>query len=210
MKIKQTVAAAMIGAAFLMAAGPAVATGSAYTVAVGGSSAPANHPFTASTVGSVSWKVPTLTMGCAGASVPASPPSTALSGTGVTDVLTVNKVAFAGCTMPLGALQVTTAGSWAFRGTTPAGPASNDSIVGHLDGFNATWSNAACRFTVSGKARASFDEANQKLVVDESGFTGNLTVSKVVGCVGQIRNGQPLDFSATFALASPDGDINLS
>jgi hypothetical protein len=210
MRIKQALAAAAIGTALLATAGPSTANGSTYTVAVGGSSAPASHSFTATSAGASVWKVPTQTMSCSSASVPASPPSIVSAGEDVTDLLTLNRLNFVGCAAFGGARLVTTATPWTFHGTGSAAPAASDVVAGHIDGFNATWSIAACTFTVSGTARASFDEAAQKLVIAETGFTGNLIVSNVTGCLGQITNGQPLDLTGTFNVASPDGLINLS
>jgi hypothetical protein len=202
-RIKQALAAAAIGAA--------VATGNSHTVSVGGSAAPASHPFTASTVGAiVQWKVPTLTLSCTAGRVPDSPLSTIASGANVTDVFTANRVSFTGCGHVLGLLAVTTVAPWTFHSTSVASDGVSDTVAGHIDGFNATWSNAVCKFTVSGTARASFDEAAQKLVIAETGFTGNLIVSNVTGCLGQITNGQPLDLTGTFNVASPDGLINFS
>ncbi|MBD8608626.1 hypothetical protein IFT73_17365 [Aeromicrobium sp. CFBP 8757] len=210
MRLQKTLAAVALGTASFAAAGPALASGSAYTVAVGGSSATAAHPFTAATTGAVAWSTPTLSFGCSGASVPASPPSTVSSGAGVTDVLTVNEVSFTGCTVPLGALSVSAPTPWRFHGSSPSAPGSADVVAGHVEGFSATWSNAACRFTVTGTADASFDETTQRLVIDESGLTGDLVVSGVVGCLSQFQNGQPFDVKAYFAVSSPDGVIDLS
>ncbi|MCL8250088.1 hypothetical protein AERO_01720 [Aeromicrobium fastidiosum] len=199
-----------LGTASFAAAGPALASGSAYTVAVGGSSATAAHPFTTATTKTVTYRTPTITLGCSSASIPASPTSTSSSGSAVTDVLTVNTVRFAGCSSFGGSLAVSTPAPWTFRGSGPASVGTSDVIVGHVDGFNATWSNAICRFTVTGTADASFDETTQRLVIDESGLTGDLVVSGVVGCLSQFQNGQPFDVKAYFAASSPDGVIDLS
>lgn len=209
MKLATTCAAAAIGAA-LLAASPAVATDSAYTVSVGGSAATATHPFTAATTGTTMLKVPTFHTGCSSGWVPSSPLSTVTSGEGVMDVLTVNKVQLTGCSSFGGSLAFSMSGPWAFHGTSPATSGTSDLITGHITGLTATWSNAVCKFTVAGTADASFDESTQRLAIAETGFTGDLVVSNVTGCLSQFQNGQPFDFTATFTVSSPDGLINLS
>lgn len=211
MRIKQKLAStAALGALALAVAGPAVATGNAYTVSVGGSSAPGTHPITASAPSTLIWQVPTLSMTCSSASVPASPASAVTSGAGVTDIFAINKVNFVGCTLPGGALAVTTSGPWTFRGNSAAGPSAADVVTGSLDGFKATWANAVCKFTVTGSPASSFDESTQKFAINETGFTGNLKVSNAIGCLGKITNGQDFNLTATFNVSSVDGAINLS
>ncbi len=211
MKIKHAaVGTAALALAGVAVAGPALATGNAYTVAVGGSSAAGTHNITATTTGSLSFAVPTLTMGCSSAAVPASPASTVASGTSITDIASINKINFTGCTGPGGALAVTTVGSWKLHGTSAATAGATDVVSGHVDNITANVSNAVCKFTVTGKANGSFDEATQKLTVSETGFTGNLKVSAVTGCLGQVQNGQNANFSGVFNVASADGAINIS
>ncbi|MCL8250090.1 hypothetical protein AERO_01730 [Aeromicrobium fastidiosum] len=211
MKIKHAaIGTAALALAGVAVAGPALATGSAYTVAVGGSSAAGTHTITAASSGTLSFAVPTLTMGCSSAAVPASPVSTVASGTGITDIASINKINFSGCTGPGGSLTVTTVGSWKLHGTGAATSGATDVVAGHVDNITATVSNAVCRFTVTGKADGSFDEAAQKLTVAETGFTGNLKVSNVTGCLGQVVNGQNANFSGVFNVASADGAINVS
>ncbi|KAA1380136.1 hypothetical protein [Aeromicrobium fastidiosum] len=71
--------------------------------------------------------------------------------------------------------------------------------------------NAICDVTVTGVASATFDEATQQLTIDESGFTGDLTVSDVKKTLlSRFKNGQPFDLHAKLIVASPDGAINLS
>ncbi|RNL64844.1 hypothetical protein EFK50_02310 [Nocardioides marmoriginsengisoli] len=85
-----------------------------------------------------------------------------------------------------------------------------------------------CRFdlagdpagTVPGTLPATFDESTQKLAIKEGGFAGNLYVSGVWGCLGQVQNGNPADIvgfatpagpilPATFSVSVPGGPINL-
>jgi hypothetical protein len=211
MKIKHAaIGTAALALAGVAVAGPALATGNAYTVAVGGSSAAGTHNITATTTGTLSFAVPTLSMGCSSANVPASPASTVTSGTGVVDIASINKINFVGCTGPGGSLAVTTSGTWKLHGTSAATSGATDVVTGHVENITANVSNAVCKFTVTGKADGSFDEATQKLTIAETGFSGDLKVSNVTGCLGQVTNGQNANFSGVFNVASADGAINLS
>lgn len=211
MRIKHAaLGGAVVALAGVVAAAPAMATGSSYTVAVGGSSAAGTHNITAASTGSLSFAVPTLSMGCTSAAVPSSPASTVASGTGVVDIASINKINFSGCTGPGGALTVTTSGSWKLHGTSAASTAPSDVVSGHVENITAVVANPVCRFTVTGSANGSFDESTQQLNVNETGFTGNLKVSNVTGCLGQVQNGQSANFSGNFQVTSPDGAINVS
>ena len=189
--------------------GPAGATGNAYTVYVGGNSASASHHVTLATVQSVQWASPTLNWTCSSASTPATPAATVQAGTAVTDVVRFPRFDFVGCHFPGGALAATTAGDWLFHGTSAATSGQSDVVTGHLDDISITWRNAVCQITVTGRASASVQEATQRLLVDESGFTGSLRVSRAIGCLGQVRQGQVIDLRATFSITSPDGSINI-
>lgn len=184
-------------------AGPALATGSAYTVSFGGSTAAADNPFTASS-GSVALSVPLVSMPCTSASVPASPVSTVTSGTGVTDLAKLNKVAFTGCSGPGGALTVATSGTWLLHGTSAATSGSSDVIDGHIENITARVTNAACDFTVTGTARGSFDEATQKLTVAETGgASGQLKVTAVnpaKPCLSKVKVNDVATFNGVFTV----------
>ena len=210
MKFKNAaIVTAGLALAGVAVAGPALATGSSYTVSVGGSSAAGTHNITATTTGSLSFAVPTLSMSCTSANVPTSPASTVASGTSITDIAAINKINFAGCVGPGGTLAVTTVGTWKLHGTSAA-TSGNDVISGHVENITANVSNAVCKFTVTGQANGTFDEATQTLQVSETGFTGNLKVSNVTGCLGQVTSGQNANFTGTFNVASVDGAINAS
>lgn len=207
---RRALGAAAAALALAAGVGPAVATGNAYRVAIGGNSATAAHPITATTTMSVGWASPTLTWGCTSATVRAPALATAQAGYPVTDILRFPTFDFRGCTFPGGAMATTTAGEWQFHADGPATSGAADVVEGHLDHLSLTWRNAVCSITVSGRAAASFNEATKQLVIDERGFTGDLTTSGVVGCLGQVRNGQPINLSMRLQLTSPDGDINIS
>ncbi len=206
MKIKHAVVGSA-ALALVALAGPAMATGSAYTVSVGGSSAPATNALTATAPSALTFAVPTLSMTCANAAVPASPASSVFSGTSITDIAAINRVNFAGCTGPGGALTVATVGSWKLHGTSAA-TSGNDVISGHIENITANVSNAVCRFTVTGSANGTFDEATQKLTINETGFTGNLKVSTASGCLGQVTTGQNANFNGVFNVTSAAIDLS--
>lgn len=212
MKIKHAaLGGAVVALVGVVAAAPAMATGSSYTVSVGGSSAAGSHPITATATGTLNFNVPTLSMTCNNTSnVPASPVSSVASGTGVTDIASINKINFNGCTGPGGTLAVTTVGSWKLHGTSAATSGATDVINGHIEGITANVSNAVCGFTVTGSAKGTYNEGTKVLQVNETGFTGSLKVSNVRGCLGQVQNGQSADFIGGFNVNSPDGVINVS
>lgn len=190
--------------------GPAGATGNSVTVAVGGTSAQALHPVTAMTMGSVSWAVPTLALGCSGARIPANPVSAVRGGTGVTEVLDLRAMQFIGCSWPGGAFTTTLPAPSALHVTAPVSGGSVDVVRGHLGNFSITMSNAVCDFTATGSARVTFNESTQQLAIEETGFTGNLTISNVRGCLGQVRNGQAMNLTMNLQVTSPNGAINIS
>lgn len=189
--------------------GPAGATGNSVTVAVGGTSAQALHPVTATTTGSVSWAVPTLAWGCTSAKIPSSPVSEVHGGTGVTNVLSIQALSFQGCTLPVG-LPTAAVVPATLHVTSAASAGSNDVVSGHLDDLTIVSLNAICGFTVTGSARFTFNESTQQLAIEETGFTGNLTVSKVRGCLGLVQNGQAMNLTMNLQVNSPDGAINIS
>ncbi|MDR6118084.1 hypothetical protein QE370_001268 [Aeromicrobium sp. SORGH_AS981] len=203
-------ALAVAGALLALAVGPAAAAGNSVTVAVGGSSAPGSHSITAATSEVVSWASPILAWSCTQAKVPPSPVSDVSSGLGVTDVLQIRALQFGGCVWPYGSILIELTTPASFRVTGPATSGSSDVVQGRIDDVTIRAKNAICDFTVSGSMRASLNEATQKLAVDESGFTGNLLISQVKGCLGQVQNGQAMNITMNLQLTSPDGAINIS
>ena len=215
MKMRRVVAGMATGALVLVM-GPAMATGNSYTVAVGGSDATADHAFTATSTGDFTWRWEKpdgsfLTWPCRSATVPASPASYAHSGSSRTDLLTINKFFLSSCPGPGGELPAAASGSWRLHGTSPATPASNDVVKVQLENISITWSNAICRWTVSGGADGTFDETTQRITFNEQadGTGQSLTVTGVVGCLGQWKNGGKAKLEGTLQLTSPDGPINL-
>lgn len=214
MKLKHSlVAGATLG--LVAVAGPALATGSASTVAVGGNSTAGQSPVTATSDGPLTFQAEKpdgtfLTMNCTSGNVPASPASYVNRGTGVTNIATLNKVNFVSCTGPGGALTVTTAPPWQLHRTGAVTAGATDVIAGHLEGIRATARNPVCSFTVTGGADGTFNEGNQKLTINETANGSNdLTVSGVTGCLGQVKNGGKAKFSGTFTTTTSGGAVNV-
>ncbi len=206
---RRTILALAAALALSVGFGPATAAGNSVTVAVGGSSVPGAHSVTAATSEVVSWASPILAWSCTQARIPARPVSDVSSGAGVTDVLQIRALLFS-CVWPGGSIATSLTAPAAFHVTGPATSGSSDVVQGRIDGVTIRARNAICDFTVSGSMRASLNEASQQLTVDESGFTGNLKISQVQGCLGQVQNGQAMNLSMTLQLTSPDGAVNIS
>ncbi len=215
MKIKHLAAGVgVVGLVF--AAGPALATGNSYTVSVGGSSATGTHAVTATSDASLTFQAEKpdgtfLNLTCSSSAVPSGSGSIVRSGTGITDIADLTGVTFSTCTGPGGNLTVTTSGTWKLHGTSAATTGSSDVVAGHIENITANASNAVCRFTVTGGADGSFNEANQKLSVNEQadGTGQALTVSGVSGCLGQIKNGGKAKFVGTYSTTVTGGAINV-
>lgn len=106
--------------------------------------------------------------------------------------------------------QVQQVGTWSVNFT---GDASAPTLAGQITDIEAVVTDLLtggliCSYTVSGVAEVFFDEAAQQLVVDETGLTGNLTVSNVSGCLGQVLNGDSANFLGTFDLQAFDASNN--
>lgn len=199
----------------MLVAGPTQAAGPPYTVSVGGSSVAGAHPFSAvstSTVRVSAWNNSgtVINHNCTSVSVTGS----VTTGTALTQIGSIGSSSWNGCTIPGGAFTVTQTGSWSWVGTGSNATSGQETVQGRVEGLVLTWHTTAnpslCRFTMSGSATASFNESTQQLTVSETGYTGNLTLSNVFGCLGQWQNGNKVNLEMTFNVSSPDGAINLS
>ncbi|MBM7516293.1 hypothetical protein [Nocardioides nitrophenolicus] len=211
-----------------LAAAPALATGMPYTVAVGGSTAPStSHPWTATSVGAINFSVrhvatgAIVNMSCTSASASGR----ASSGSGVVDIANIDNTTWTSCTSFAGNMAVTqTSTPWQVHGDTSAvTSAQTDNVAGHIHNIRAHVANPGCTFDVGGRstatatpgdvpgrANATFDEANQRIVVNQTGYSPtNLVVYNVIGCIGQISAGDPANFSGTYQVTSTDGPINV-
>ncbi|MCL2542288.1 MAG: hypothetical protein FWE71_07510 [Nocardioidaceae bacterium] len=194
-----------------------------YTVSVGGSSATADHSFTASSVGAITFTVPLDTMTCtsadasgkvhsgtgmSGAYTPPSPPWN--------NPATISGSTWTGCSEQFGTpLQVTQNGDWQLEVDDPSvTSAQTDVVQGDITHIDAHVQDmiggAVCDFEVTGSANASFDEAKQQLDVNETG-DGSLIVSAVTqNCLGFVSVGDVATFKGTYNISVPDGAVNIS
>lgn len=220
-------ALAVLAACGLAFAGSAAAfaSGNAYTVVVGGSSS-GDHDFEAHSNGAISFQVKhgsnIVNMDCQTVDVPSASSGSAdvHAGTNIVDIATFTSSDWGDCSGPGGPLEVTQNGEWAIHGTSPATSGTSDDIDGHVDGVFAHVESplGLCSFDVSGPnandpghADGTYHESggtNSVLEVNETGFTGNLTVHNA-NCLGQITDGDPANFVGEFTVISPDGNINV-
>jgi hypothetical protein len=191
------------------------AAGLQHTVAVGGSSAPGSHPFIAASTGTIKFSVKNnagtvVNLNCS--SLTAS--GTISSGTAIDPVGTITSTTWSGCRIPGGSFTFTQSGAWHLAVTGSNATTAYETLVGKVDdvAFSAftTSSPALCSFTVSGQMDAELDEATQRLVIDETGYTGHLVLSNVGPCLGQMQTGNRADLAATLNVTSPDGVVNVS
>lgn len=212
----------VVGAALALTAGTAVAGGNLYTVAVGGSSSSGTHGYTAADNDGITFEVENqgtsnvVTMTCDSVDVA----GTIQSGSGIEDIATIDSSTWNNCQFGSIALEVSQVGTWVLNGDGPATSAATDVVDGHVHNVEAHVESTIpglCSFNVRndndpemGRADGQFDEATQVLRVNESGFSGDLTVYDVSGCLGAVSNGDPANFlDGNFTINSPDGPINL-
>jgi hypothetical protein len=215
MKLRHLVAgAATVGLVAL--SGPAFAAGPPYTVAVGGSTS-GTQAVTATSTGTVQFTARNnsgviINMNCTSV----SGNGTVTKGTGLTQVATITSTTWVGCRIPGGPATVTQNGIWNLTGTgSTATAGTSDTVAGYVGNANAsvalTSSPALCSFTVTGQADGTFNEATQQLVINETGYSGDLTLSSVGPCLGQLQNGNPANMITTLNISTGGaGAINLS
>lgn len=196
--------------------GPAMATGNSFTVAVGGSSSAAQRQISASTDAAPSYWMEKpdgtfLKASCISASIPALPSTVVNAGTSVVDIAVVDQFTTVGCQLTIGTGQVTSVGSWKLHATTPVTTAGTDIVSVHLDNVAFQFSNSVCSVTVSGGFDGTFNEANQKLTIDQKadGTGQAATVTNVVGCLGQVKNNGKFRFQGTFSTSVAGGAVNI-
>jgi len=207
-------------AAALVLAAPALAVAAPpYTVAVGGSTATADHAFTASS-GPINFTTlgafpNAMTCGSAGASGNVHA-GTGKSGTAPSgQPATIANTTWNNCSEQFGTpLTVAHSGSWYLEATdTSVSTGGTDNVDGRISNIKAHVYDASggCDFWVEGVADGHFDEANQDVVVTEDGSDGSLAVTTVSGsCLGMVAPGDPAAFSGTFSLNAGIGFVNVS
>lgn len=196
----RAVAAASAAGALLVVAGAAWGS-PPYTVAVGGSTIAGSHVFTGSTssliIGSASCSSATV-----GGTVTSGP-------SGVNPVMGITSLSASGC----GSWTLTMASTtWPFDGTDPATTAATDDVAGtvHVAAHVQYAVPGVCQYDVSGDIGAHLDESTQTLSLAAPLASGQAVISNVSGCLGAAANGDITTVFGTFALAVPDGIVNLS
>ena len=214
MKLRHLVAGvATVGVVAL--SGPAFAAGPPYTVAVGGSTS-GTQAVTATSTGTVQFSAKNnagtiVNMNCT--SVTGS--GVVQKGTSVNPVATITSTTWTGCRIPGGAATVTQNGTWNITGTGSNATAGTETIAGYVGNADAsvalTASPAICSFTVTGQADGTFNEATQQLVISETGYSGDLTLSGVGPCLSQLQSGNPANMLTTLNISTGGaGSIDLS
>ncbi|WP_110206559.1 hypothetical protein [Nocardioides daejeonensis] len=123
-----------------------------------------------------------------------------------------------GCKGPVNLdMTVVPLNDWEIHGYPPVS-SGNDVIPGYISGpagaplranVYATTGSSGCSFEVEGYANGSFDEGNQTLSVNETGYTGNLKVVVAGGgstCLGLVGDGNAANFEGDFVV----GDDNAA
>ena len=215
MKIRRVMAGLGAGVLVLVI-GPAMATGNSYTVAVGGSSQPAQRQVTAASDGPIVFSMEKpdgtfLKMSCSTSSVRPSSGSVFSVGTNIVDVAAVDSFSFSTCTGIGGAPIFASSGTWKLHGTSPATSGASDTVGIHLENVTLHYSLAICQFTIVGGLDGSFSESTQKLTIDEKadGTGAEATVTNVSGCLGQVKNNGKFKFQGTFTTSVVGGSVNL-
>lgn len=185
--------AAALGATLLalVGLGPAQATGWTYFTP----GPPATYSLTFSAPASVTFATNTCSSGAVSS-------ATTVTGVPVVDLVSFNAMTFSGCVGIAGPSTITMTGAWKLHGTSAASSGMSDTITVHVDNIVASVRHAVnpaiCSYTVTGKADGTFNEGPQSLVLTENGLGGDLTVSNVSGCLGQVTNGQAAPFTGNF------------
>ena len=214
MKVRH--ALALVSAALVLATTAAAhAAGPPYTVAVGGS-ATGTQAITFASSGTVQFSVKNnagtvLNLNCSSVTGNA----TVTKGVGVNPIAAITSTTWTGCRIPGMPFTVTQGGVWDLAGTGSNATAGTETIGTQIPsvalGFAVTANPAVCSFTVTGHLDGSFNEATQQLLVSETGYSGDLALSNVGPCLGQMQSGNAANmiFSANVSTGGA-GAINLS
>lgn len=209
---------------------PAGAHPLSHEVSVGGSTVGGSHLFYASDVNGVAFAVnngtTTTPLSCGDVNLE----GVANSGLDVDPFLEIKPVSrlntpdgFDGserknCVGPFNlALTVVQINDWEVHATGPATTAGTDLLPAYLSGPNngplyahvyATPggpSGTSCNFFVEGYADGTFNEATQTLNIDETGFSGDLTIVSAPGsCLGLATVGSRVNAVSSFEIGDDD------
>ena len=123
-----------------------------------------------------------------------------------TNLGSITKLSFSGCTGPLGlTFTVTNSGfPWTLHGT--AFNATSGVTTGNITGIKSKLTGTGCSATVggatagsAGKVKVTYTNSTHKLKVLATG--GNLHVFNVNGCAGLINNGDATQFTGTYVVS---------
>ena len=208
--MKRITKAAALAAAGIVALAPA-AMAATYTVAVGGSTTSGSAPFTATT-GAINFDtdygVPmTCSSGTAAGNILRG---TTFTPPAATTVATITGTTWSGCIAPTlfnTQLNVTQLGTWNLKATSAP---VNGVVTGRIDNVNAqvrSVINDRCEFDVAGSVAGSFNTNTQTLSITFSSYP--LYVTNVVGCFGEVQDGDLLDLDADYAFATTGGNLTF-
>lgn len=191
------------------------AAGPPYTVAVGGSTT-GTQAITFASSGAVQFSTrnnagTVINMNCTSLSGSA----TVTKGAGVNPLWSITSTTWNGCRAPGGPVGLTQIGTWNLSGTGSNATSGTETIAGYIGNLTmgVVWSppTSICSYTVTGQLNGSFNEATQTLNINETGYTGNATLSGVSGCLGQLQNGNAMNFVTSLVVSTGGaGAINLS
>lgn len=214
MKIRHALAG--IAAALVLGTMTAAhAAGPPHTVPVGGSTTGA-QAISFSSTGTVQFSVKNnagtvVHLNCSSVTGNA----TVMKGVGVNPIAAITSTTWAGCRIPGMPFTVTQGGAWDLAGLGSNASAGTETIGTQIQsvalGFAVTANPAVCSFTVTGHLDGAFNEGTQQLVVSETGYSGDLSLSNVGPCLGQMQSGNAANmiFSANVSTGGA-GAINLS
>jgi hypothetical protein len=130
---------------------------------------------------------------------------------------------WSGCALNGATITVTPVNSWYFNATGVATSGTSDVVAGTVNQSGTTFATVStlsglCSFQLAGSMSASYDEASQRLVVNEvatSLTVGNLKVVAPVssGCVGFAAVGNAVDFTGAWNInvtGHPGPAVNIS
>ena len=207
MKIAMKLLAAAGAAALVIVASPAMAA-APYTVTAG-----SQTTGTAAIDGATSqiiFHTDFVEMGCDSGSATGD----ANLGTNATGlkVANIDDTGWNGCVGPLGIpMTVDQVGIWDLN---VQGDNVGGVITGTISNVNARIASATpgqCEFTVTGQVGGSFNENTQQLAVDATSPLNDLLVSEVVGCFGQVLDGDAAYYAATYDMTnSSDGGLAIA
>ena len=209
MKIAMKLLAAAGAAALVIVASPAMAA-APYTVTAGSQTTGTAAFDGATTADGIVFYTDFVEMGCASGSATGNVTlGTNSTGNGVANIADTG---WNDCVGPLGIpMTVDQIGTWDLN-------VQGDNVSGVIGGtitkVNARVASVTpgqCEFTATGQVGGSFNENTQQLTVDDLSADTALVVSDVVGCFGQVLEGDAAYFAATYDITnSSDGGLAIA